>query len=306
MPSSRLYRVIHALDLPEAAWVSALFEEARELLDEGQGLFAYSYRLGTQPALRIAALAGEHTAPAVWRSLERWGRQHAAALAPAYVSGASGLASLPPVLRSPLRALRASFEPHAIRDLLMVVAHDSSGGVFLTAPRVSTVSVPTQTRRNLERLTAELGAGLRLRAAQRQVDYRRLSAAERRVLGLLASGASDKEIASALGVGLSTVSTFARRARSKLDCPPGAEALLAATPRAEQRRRELFSRLTAAECDVATHLLLGRSHAEIARRRGSSPRTIAAQCSLIFRKCGVAGRRALAAAMLGSAAVSGK
>ena len=124
-------------------------------------------------------------------------------------------------------------------------------------------------------------------------------------MGLLADGASDKEIAVALGVTLSTVSSFARRARSKLGCPPGAEALLAATAGAEQRR-ELFARLTAAECDVAAHLLLGRSHADIARRRGSSLRTIAAQCSLIFRKCGVAGQRALAAAMLRGAPLSGK
>ena len=83
--------------------------------------------------------------------------------------------------------------------------------------------------RSLERLTAELGAGLRLRAARRHADYRRLSSAEHEVMGLLADGASDKEIAVALGVTLSTVSSFARRARSKLGCPPGAEALLAAT-----------------------------------------------------------------------------
>jgi DNA-binding NarL/FixJ family response regulator len=126
------------------------------------------------------------------------------------------------------------------------------------------------------------------------------------VIALVARGSSDKEIAHELGVGLSTVSTFARRARTKLDCPAGTEALLTRPAGTAQGRRALFARLSAAECDVAADLLLGRSYADIARRRGSSPRTIAAQCSLIFRKCGVPGRRALAAALLDTTATSGK
>ncbi len=307
MASPRLYELIHELDLPEAAWVQALFDEGRELFDEGQGLFVYSYRVGTHPALSLGALAGAHTAPAVWHTLERWGSEHASVLAPAYASGAGSLAALSPALQPPVRELRARFESVAIRDLLLVIAHEPGGhGLFFTAPRASGVRLHTRASRSLSRLAAELGAGLRLREARRRADDQRLSASERRVLRLVANGAADKEIARALGVGLSTVSTFARRARSKLGCAAGAEALLAAAPGSEQRRRQLFARLSPAECDVAAHLLLGRSHAEIARRRRSSPRTIAAQCSQIFRKCGVAGQRALAAAMLGEAPLSGK
>jgi DNA-binding NarL/FixJ family response regulator len=307
MSLSRLYTAVHALDLEESAWIDALFAEGRGLFDEGLGLFVYSYRVGTGPALRLGSLAGESTAPGVWQALERWGGENAGVLAPSYSTGAGGIEGLSVGLRGPLRDLRARFEPLAVADLLMILAHDPDGfGVFLTAPRPRLVRLDARARRSLDRLAAELGAVLRLREARRQADHRRLSASERRVIALLARGASDKEIALELGVGLSTVSTFAGRARKKLGCPPGAEALLTSPAQSERHRRELFARLTTAECDIAADLLLGRSYAEIARRRGSSPRTIAAQCSLIFRKCAAPGRRALAAALLDTTATSGK
>jgi DNA-binding NarL/FixJ family response regulator len=54
-------------------------------------------------------------------------------------------------------------------------------------------------------------------------------------------------------------------------------------------RRPIES-LTAAESEVARYLLEGRSNAEIARRRGSSERTVANQVSSVFRKLGVRSR----------------
>src|SRR5262245_53383763 len=53
--------------------------------------------------------------------------------------------------------------------------------------------------------------------------------------------------------------------------------------------------LTEAERRVALALLAGCSNAEIARMRGSSPRTIANQVASIFRKLGVRSRAELAA-----------
>lgn len=307
MSSLPFCAVIHALDLEEQAWIEALFEEGRSLFDEGEGLFVYSYRVGTQPPLRLDALAGEHTAPCVWQVLSDWGNEHAHVLARSYVTRAGGVEARSGALSAPLRDLRTQFEPHAIADVLTIVAHDPNGfGVFLTAPRPRTLNLDARRRRSLERLASELGAALRLREARRKVDLRRLSASERTVIHLLASGASDKDIALALGVGLSSVSTFARRARTKLGCHPGSEALVMTGPGSERRRRELFAQLTASECDVAADLLIGRSYAEIALRRRSSLRTVAAQSSQIFRKCGVIGRRALAAAMLAGTTTSGK
>jgi DNA-binding NarL/FixJ family response regulator len=305
--SSPFSAALHCLDLEEPDWIKALFEEGRALFDEGRGFFVYSYRFGTWPPIRLGTLAGAHTAPEVWHILSSWGNKHAGALAHSYATQAGGLDARSTALRAPLRELIAGFESPAIADLLTVLAHDPNGfGVFLTAPRPRTLSLDVGRHRSLERLAAELGAVLRLRDARRTADLARLSASERAVTRLLASGASDKEIALALGVGLSTVSTFARRARSKLGCRPGTEALVTTASDAAPRRRELFARLTASECDVAADLLVGRSYAEIALRRDSSPRTVAAQCSVIFRKCGVAGRRALAAAMFSGSATSGK
>lgn len=311
MPPASLREVLHALELDEPAWIGALFEHGRALFDEGQGLFVYSYRVGAGPSLRLGALAGEHTAHGVWQTLAAWGEEHARALALSYATRVSGLDGQPTALGAPLSELRARFEPHAVADLFTLLVHEPDGfGVFFTAPLARAVRLDVRARRSLERLAAELGAGLRLREARqrarRLADLRRLSASELEVTRLLARGASDKEIALELGVSLSTVSTFVGRARHKLGGPPGTVALLASATDDEQRRGGLFARLTAAERDVAAHLVLGRSHAEIAARRGTSTRTVAAQCALIFAKCGVAGRRALAAALLGGREASGK
>jgi DNA-binding CsgD family transcriptional regulator len=298
--------VVHSLDLEEPAWIEALFQEGRSLFDEGDGLFVYSYRVGTPSSLRLGALAGEHTAPRVWPTLSGWGSEHAHVLAPSYATGAGGIEARSGALSAPLRDLRTRLALHAMADILTIVAHDPDGfGVFLTIPHARPLKLDARRRRPLERLASELGAALRLREARRQVDLGRLSASERTVIQWLVGGASDKDIAVALGVGLSSVSTFARRARTKLGCRPGSEALVTTEPGSERHRRELFARLTASECDVAADLLIGRSYAEIALRRSASLRTVAAQSSQIFRKCGVVGRRALAAAMLAGTTTSG-
>ena len=44
-----LRSAVHAIDLEEGTWVDALFAEARGLLDEGLGLFVYSYSIGSTP-----------------------------------------------------------------------------------------------------------------------------------------------------------------------------------------------------------------------------------------------------------------
>jgi DNA-binding CsgD family transcriptional regulator len=57
--------------------------------------------------------------------------------------------------------------------------------------------------------------------------------------------------------------------------------------------------LTAAEAAVAREAVAGRSNAEIARRRGSSPRTVANQLASAYRKLGVVSRAELAARLIG-------
>ena len=55
------------------------------------------------------------------------------------------------------------------------------------------------------------------------------------------------------------------------------------------------SGLTPSESEVMAHLVAGRSNAEIAVLRGSSPRTVANQVASVFRKLGVASRLELVA-----------
>jgi DNA-binding CsgD family transcriptional regulator len=53
--------------------------------------------------------------------------------------------------------------------------------------------------------------------------------------------------------------------------------------------------LTAAEREILPHVLRGDSNLELARRRGTSSRTVANQVASIFRKLGVSCRTELAA-----------
>lgn len=57
--------------------------------------------------------------------------------------------------------------------------------------------------------------------------------------------------------------------------------------------------LTPAETAVAGYLAQGLADAEIARRRGTSARTVANQVRAITRKLGVRNRRQVARALLG-------
>lgn len=56
--------------------------------------------------------------------------------------------------------------------------------------------------------------------------------------------------------------------------------------------------LTRAEGEVASALLRGLSHREIAFLRGTRPRTVANQVQAIFRKAGVCSREEFACALL--------
>ncbi len=302
-----LRAAVHDLDLEERDWIAALHTEGRTLFDEGLGMFAYSYRIDRGSKIRLGSVAGHESAPAFWRALSSWGAENESTLACIYETGTGSLDhAVSSAARAGMALLepRLTFEPHGVGDVFTIVGHDLGGfGVFLTAPRArrSPESTPKQ-RRTFERLAVELAAAARLREGRRRAHSARLSASEMLVARLLTDGASDKVIASHLGVSLSTVSTFTRRVRRKLGCRPGQEALVLRqrTKAANVTRRlALFDRLTMSECDVASELLVGSSYADIAEQRRVSVRTVASQCSAIFRKCNVSGRRELASILLG-------
>lgn len=301
-----LRAAIQDLDLGEQEWADTVHAEARALLDEGLGAFVYSYRFVGEQSIRLGALAGSESAPGFWQALSVWGSRNQHTLRRIYRTGTNSLAR---AARSasgaglPLSDPHTVFELHGVADVFSVTGHDPRGyGSFITVPSArhrSEASLGEQ--RCFERLATELAVATRLREHRRQARAARLSASELEVARLLTNGASDKYIAAELGLSLSTVSTFARRVRTKLGCRPGEERLLLA-PRAGSgglaRRLALFDRLTIAECDIVADLLLGLSYADIAERRGVSVPTVAAQCSAAFHKCGVSGKRELAAALL--------
>lgn len=308
MSFTQLADAAYALDVEEDAWVRDLCARTRPLLDAGSGVFAYSYLL-TGDRIRLDAVVVEGTAAAngIWDSLNDWGARNQALVAALYRSRPVQIVSFASVARfsgAARRELSATFEPHGIRDMLAFVAHHRTGsGVILTVPLARSHG-PS---RALERTFSDVGSALaaithlrRKRCAARACAV--LSPSERAVASLLIAGRSDKEIACELAMAMSTVSTLAHRIRKKLGCDAGGEWLHLAEPDAEAalaRRRQIFATLTPAERDVAVELAAGARYADLARERGCTERTIAAQASSIFRKSGFRGRRALAAALLG-------
>jgi DNA-binding CsgD family transcriptional regulator len=62
---------------------------------------------------------------------------------------------------------------------------------------------------------------------------------------------------------------------------------------------ELFSQLTAAQRQVASMVLQGRTNAEIATSRGTAVSTVAKQLETIYRRLGIHSRSDLAALAAG-------
>ncbi len=155
-------------------------------------------------------------------------------------------------------------------------------------------------------------------------DPRGLSARESAVVELAMTGASNKQIAYALGLSAATVSGHLASAQAKLRVSSRAEliGLGLARMRAEAGRTrvgedelgmlvleaeaetideplKLDERLTGAERDVARLVARGMSNAAIAAQRGSSVRTVANQLASIFGKLGVFSRSELVLALSG-------
>jgi DNA-binding NarL/FixJ family response regulator len=152
---------------------------------------------------------------------------------------------------------------------------------------------------------------------------RGLTEREELALGYVIGGTSNKIASFALGESESTYSRTTQQAMSKLGIQSRA-ALIELAGRLGSGRRQATGDVelhpleidgvklpviaaaplpfpdsfTAAERDVASMLLAGRSSAEIAGARSTSKRTVANQLASIYRKCGVSTREELAASLL--------
>ncbi len=148
-------------------------------------------------------------------------------------------------------------------------------------------------------------------------DPRGLSLRERQVAEFAGVGRSAKEIAYLLGVSAASAENSLRRAQAKLGLdsrlelteffsPQGIRAhlarvaladdtlLIGATPRLDEAQ---LSGLTAAGREVLALLIAGSTNNDIARRRGTSPNTVANQVQAIFRTFGARSRGELLAGL---------
>ena len=140
----------------------------------------------------------------------------------------------------------------------------------------------------------------------------RLSARERRCSRLAADGRGNAAIAYRLGLAESTVASHVASALRKLRLERREllRELVLATPPPEPQpwsggyligrlpRRELPACLSHAERSVAELVLDGLDDEAVARRRGTSPRTVANQLRAIYRKLAVHSRGDLVRALL--------
>jgi DNA-binding NarL/FixJ family response regulator len=150
-------------------------------------------------------------------------------------------------------------------------------------------------------------------------DPRALTAHERAVLAYAALGASNKEIAFALGVSIGSVATAASLLMKKLGCRRRTE--LAAFSRPERAERlsvslestevsvlsmpqeicePVLARLSPAERQIAARLLAGKTNAAIADERETSTHTVTNQLRRLFEKLGVSSRAEAAAVLTGA------
>jgi DNA-binding CsgD family transcriptional regulator len=126
-----------------------------------------------------------------------------------------------------------------------------------------------------------------------------LSATEVEIVQLAARGLAGKEISYALGLSGGTVSSALRCATLKLGCrSPAALVQLAARLLRVAPGSPTAVQLTDAEAGVLALVREGLTNAQIARRRSSSPNTVANQVATVLRKLGLPSRRAAAALTL--------
>jgi len=148
-------------------------------------------------------------------------------------------------------------------------------------------------------------------------DPRGLSLRERQVAEFAGLGRSAKEVAYLLGVSAASVENSLRRAQAKLGLgsrvelteffsPYGLRAnlarialagddlLIGATPRLDETKLTV---LTPAQREVVALLIAGSTNNDIAKRRGTSPNTVANQVQAIFRTFGARSRGELLARM---------
>jgi DNA-binding CsgD family transcriptional regulator len=289
----------------EVEWLGELAQRAARWMSARAGVYAYTYRIEAPDAVVLGGLAEYGTGKEYWPALSSWGAENVRTIARLYRTQVTTLRRSLEQARSlqlPMSDPAARFGVHGVRDLLVVMGQDGSGGgLILTAPAPADVDPSGEEHACLERLASELAVAHRTRTLRLRGEAR-LSRRESQIAMGLRQGMTDKAIAYGLGLSGSAVAEYTARLRHKLGCLPGEElmALEPASAAGLAFRLRLLEQLTPAEHAVACSLVTGLSHAQIARERGCSSRTVASHLSSVFRKARVSGRRELVARWFGA------
>jgi DNA-binding CsgD family transcriptional regulator len=124
------------------------------------------------------------------------------------------------------------------------------------------------------------------------------------VLAEIATGLSLKVVASNLSISVQAVSTYLRRAKTKLGSCSRSDLLAAMAGEAvgSDLARTIPDHATRAERTICEAIIEGRSYRSIATARGTSVRTVQHQARSLFEKFGVNSRGELAALIFRSSA----
>ena len=127
-----------------------------------------------------------------------------------------------------------------------------------------------------------------------------LSPRERTVAELVAQGESLKTIAATCKISVQAVSTYLERAKRKLGVKSRPDLIRSLRGSdAAEATIQVTQRLTIAEVQILAGILRGERNAQIARGRGRSVHTVAAQAATLMRKLGASSRSELVARAVG-------
>jgi len=163
----RLVESAYALELADAAWLGAVNDAARPLLDDGLGISTYTHRFHSDGTLTLTGFVGAGLAAGLEELVKNWlSFTDAAALRALHVHyGAAGSTSEASggALTAPGSPFAEAFGPFGIRDVIGARGLNGGSCVAVAAPRAHLTRGDVRFRATWERVAAHLGAGLRLR-----------------------------------------------------------------------------------------------------------------------------------------------
>jgi DNA-binding NarL/FixJ family response regulator len=309
----------YALQGSESEWIDRLLEAVAPAIDQGIGVWGFTYRWGGGPPVLTASATGnpalEHL---VWKMREQLSPEYVAATFGARKSfcTASRLVAQLPLH---LRELSDNFyRSQGFADILAIHAADPGGGFILASMLAEKQTVPAREMARWQRITVHMATALRLRRRieREAVEHEAVLSPSGSLLH--ATGVAQQADARER---LRAAARAIDRARGPLRRNDPQEALelwralcagrwsLVDRFESDGRRYVIARRnepslpnlrgLSQREATVAAFAQLGQANKEIAYTLGISPSSVATHLSGALRKLGLRSRAALAATSFG-------